>query len=504
MKTIAMYLPQFHEVEENNQWWGKGYTEWTAVKKAVPLFKGHKQPKEPFKDNYYNLLDKQTMILQAKLASEYGIDGFCFYHYYFKNGKKILEKPAENLLEWKDVNMPYCFCWANETWARTWSNISGANAWGSKFENDIQKDGSGILLEQNYGQEEEWKQHLEYLIPFFKDERYIKYNGQPVFLVYKPEDISCLYKMIDIWNDILQRECSTKLYVIGINVNYKYPGIDAVLYLGPGAYENKELTGQIVSFNKKNGVSTIDADRLYDIAMESRLADGCSTIFSAVTGYDDTPRRGENGICCTGITPEKFKNHLESIIRKNEKLGNEFTFINAWNEWGEGMYLEPDEESEFKYLEMVKQAKEEHILDKYEEVNNGLMHNACVDNKYRLQSIFLKKWLHSKIKGYSIKEYLKRNSMTNIAIYGWGDIAKILYEDILCREVNINYIIDRNINEDGVVSVEKFKTMEKEIDLIIVTPILDIKEIYQQLRTIVDCKIFSITELIDIVNERGK
>ena len=166
-----MYLPQFHEVEENNEWWGNGYTEWTAVKKATPLFHGHKQPKAPFNDNYYNLLDKQTMITQAKLAEEYGIDGFCFYHYYFKNGRKILEKPAENLLKWKDINMPYCFCWANETWARTWSNISGANAWGSKFENKKQKAGSGILLEQRYGQEKEWEEHLEYLIPFFKDEK---------------------------------------------------------------------------------------------------------------------------------------------------------------------------------------------------------------------------------------------------------------------------------------------------------------------------------------------
>ena len=504
MKTIAMYLPQFHEVEENNEWWGNGYTEWTAVKKATPLFHGHKQPKAPFNDNYYNLLDKQTMITQAKLAEEYGIDGFCFYHYYFKNGRKILEKPAENLLKWKDINMPYCFCWANETWARTWSNISGANAWGSKFENKKQKAGSGILLEQRYGQEKEWEEHLEYLIPFFKDERYIKYNGQPILLIYKPEDISCLYKMIDTWNEILQRKYGAKLYVIGVNVNYKYPGIDAVLYLGPGAYENSELTGKVVSFVKKNGVNTIDADEIYDIARESKSAEGCSTIFSAITGYDDTPRRGMSGICCTGITPEKFKHHLATIMRKNMEMGNEYTFVNAWNEWGEGMYLEPDKESEFKYLKMVKQAKEEYILNKYEVCNNELTHGVCVNNKYRLQSILLKKWIQMKIKGFTIKEYLKKNSMTNIAIYGWGDIAKILYEDIFCGEISIDYIIDTNVCGEGIVSVEKFKLMEKKIDLIIITPILGIKEIYNQLKPMVDCKIFSMMELIDNASERGK
>lgn len=503
MKTIAMYLPQFHEVEENNQWWGNGYTEWTAVKQAVPLFEGHKQPKEPYMDNYYNLLDKQTMIEQAQLAIEYGIDGFCFYHYYFKDGSKILEKPAENLLEWKDINMPYCFCWANETWARSWSNISGANSWGSKFENKTKKDDNGILLEQSYGQEEEWEKHLEYLLPFFNDERYIKYNGQPVFLVYKPEDISCLYKMVDTWNYILQRKCGMRLYVIGVNVGYKYPGIDAVLYLGPGAYLNKELTGHKVHLLEKNGVNTIAADEFYEIAKNSRCADECFTMYSAVVNYDDTPRRGDHGVCFTGVTPEKFKHHLIEMIRKNATLGNEYTFINAWNEWGEGMYLEPDKENRCEYLEVVSQAKNESVLDKYSVVNNQLTYNICSDNKYRVQGILLKKWLRMKIRKISIKDYLKDNSITNIAIYGWGDIGKILYEDIQCREIEIDYIIDNNVKGDGIISIDELKSREKKIDLIIVTPILEIKEIYSELITVIDCEILSIMELMDIVGERG-
>ena len=121
IKTIAMYLPQFHETPENNKWWGEGFTEWTAVTKAEKLFEGHNQPREPLSNNYYNLLDRKAMEQQAGLAKQYGLDGFCFYHYYFKNGKKVLERPAENLLKWKELDMPFCFCWANEGWARTWS-----------------------------------------------------------------------------------------------------------------------------------------------------------------------------------------------------------------------------------------------------------------------------------------------------------------------------------------------------------------------------------------------
>ena len=144
MKTIAMYLPQFHRVKENDAWWGEGYTEWTAVKNAKPLFEGHNQPRVPLHENYYNLLEKSTMEEQAELAQQYGVDGFCFYHYYFKDGRKILEKPAENLLNWTDIKLPFCFCWANETWARTWSNVGNKNSWNEQLEVKGSKSESGV------------------------------------------------------------------------------------------------------------------------------------------------------------------------------------------------------------------------------------------------------------------------------------------------------------------------------------------------------------------------
>ncbi len=133
-KVLAFYLPQFHQVKENDAWWGEGFTEWMAVRRAKTLFPEHNQPRRPLNDNYYDLTDKKTMEWQANLAKKYCVDGFCFYHYYFKDGRKSLEKPAENLLSWTDVDMPFCFCWANESWARSWGGVSGANPWADKFE----------------------------------------------------------------------------------------------------------------------------------------------------------------------------------------------------------------------------------------------------------------------------------------------------------------------------------------------------------------------------------
>lgn len=138
-KAIAMYLPQFHNVKENNMWWGEGFTDWRAMECAKPLFDGHKQPKCPLNNYKYDLMDKKTMQWQADLMHKYHVYGLCFYHYWFKEGKKILEKPAENLLKWKDIDMPFCFCWANESWVRSWSKLNNQNVWASQFETNYKR-----------------------------------------------------------------------------------------------------------------------------------------------------------------------------------------------------------------------------------------------------------------------------------------------------------------------------------------------------------------------------
>ena len=208
IKTIAMYLPQYHRVKENDEWWGSGFTEWRAVRASRPLFRGHEQPRQPFNNNYYDLLNQDTMIWQAALMHRYNIGGAAFYHYWFKDGRKILEKPAENLLLWQDIDMPFCFCWANGSWARTWSTI-GNWSWSPLFDPEKQDDCSmlrasdGILLEQKYGDEPDWEEHFDYLMSFFKDRRYLCMAEKPIFLFYAPDSIPCLERMAIFWLSLI-------------------------------------------------------------------------------------------------------------------------------------------------------------------------------------------------------------------------------------------------------------------------------------------------------------
>ena len=178
VKLIAFYLPQFHAIPLNDQCWGKGFTEWTNVRKAQALFSGHDQPKIPLDLNYYDLMDDQVKIWQSNLAEKYGIFGFCYYHYWFKHGEKLLEKPAEQMLKNKKIEIPFCFCWANENWSKNWD--------GGDQE---------IIMEQDYGGKEEWERHFQYLLNFFQDERYITVDGCPLLVVYKPEQMIDIYKM---------------------------------------------------------------------------------------------------------------------------------------------------------------------------------------------------------------------------------------------------------------------------------------------------------------------
>lgn len=194
-KVIAFYLPQYHEIEENNRWWGKGFTEWTNVKSAKPQYNGHYQPKIPLNKNYYNLLNCETLQWQAELAKKYSVDGFCIYHYWFE-GKKILEKPIDLLLEHKEIDMPFCLSWANGTWSRTWTG---------------EKE---ILIEQTYGGKKDWEEHFNYLLLFFQDSRYIKINGKPVLLLYKAYEIENCSEMIRYWDCRMKEYGFPGIYII--------------------------------------------------------------------------------------------------------------------------------------------------------------------------------------------------------------------------------------------------------------------------------------------------
>ncbi|HEM3213765.1 glycosyltransferase WbsX family protein [Streptococcus suis] len=373
MRPIAFYLPQFHAIPENDEWWGEGFTEWTNMKAATPLFEGHLQPRIPLDNNYYNLLDEKTMEWQVELAKKYGLYGFCFYHYWF-NGHMLLEKPMEMMLNNPNINFPYMICWANEPWTNAWK-----------------ADGNEkTLIAQHYGREKEWKQHFEYLLQFFKDKNYIVENNKPMLLIYRPEIIECLNEMLDYWNelaieagfsgiDFAYQQVSYYLLDNKDESRFKYrveyqPGYarydvqkqSAGLsqYLLPIKTKIRNI---VYGFDKKaktNLSSKLTRQKLsfedYDELCQSiinRKADDEKSVAGMFVDWDNTPRRGDRGRVCLGSTPEKFQHYMiEQIKNVNENYQNDMLFIFAWNEWAEGGYLEPDERNKYGYLEALKAA----------------------------------------------------------------------------------------------------------------------------------------------------
>lgn len=358
LKALALYLPQFHQVKENDEWWGEGYTEWVAVNQAEKFYEGQYEPRKPLNDNYYNLLDKKTLQWQSELAKKYGIYGFCYYHYWFEDGKKMLEKPAELLLEWKDIDMPFCFCWANQTWAATWDNVKGSTViW---REGKGQCTQTGILLNQKYGQRNEWKKHFEYLLPFFEDDRYIKIDNKPVIYIYMVDNMPCFNRMMKYWKELARENGFDGIHVIGSSdCLTKENEADAILIHEPADALN-DCKDKMVKMNEKgmHGCS-------YDLFWKSILKSGRkkdimkrNIYICSVVDFDNSPRRGNKAKVVFGASPKKFQKYFRKAVKISKRNRNDFIFINAWNEWAEGMYLEPDAKYGYKYLEAVSQEME--------------------------------------------------------------------------------------------------------------------------------------------------
>ena len=281
MKVIALYLPQFHKVSENEAWWGKDFTDWVSTKNGNPLYDGHYQPHIPLDKNYYNLLDKSTMEWQTELLHKYQVDGLCFYHYWFKDGKQMLEKPAQNLLKWQDIDMPFCFCWANMSWTRSWTKMKDADFWIN--EDDVHKteDVKALLIEQTYGAETDWENHFNYLLPFFKDHRYIKIDSKPVIWIYRTDLVDCLEEMIVYWRMLAIKNGLEGIYVIGSYYQPKNTNIlDAAVIYEPG-----EIL-QRVPYCKVKGTDAAiyDYDEYWDIAIKMDYADKKMSITITING----------------------------------------------------------------------------------------------------------------------------------------------------------------------------------------------------------------------------
>jgi len=365
IKTLAFYLPQFHEIPENNNWWGKGFTEWVNVKKAKPLFDGHAQPKKPVEKGYYDLSDVNVMRWQAQIAKDYGLFGFCFYHYWF-NDKPLLEKPLLNWLDAKDIDLPYCFCWANESWTNGWAKAEAS-----------------VIMEQKYGSEQDWKKHFDFLLPFFKDQRYIKEDNMPMLVIYRPYLCDCLIKMLNFWKKLSiengfaglkiasqrfeKKDIYRKLYdYCDYHIEYQ-PGLAREKLAGKKKLFNyfREFTHDAIlkcfnkdlSFRQKTtGPVKVSYDEIWNQILLSQ-PDSNKSIAGAFVNWDNTPRHKRRGSVFDGVTPEKFEKYLTlqaEHIKSSYK--NNYMFIFAWNEWGEGGYLEPDEDNGYSYLTAVKNA----------------------------------------------------------------------------------------------------------------------------------------------------
>ena len=345
MKQIAFYLPQFHVIPENDEWWGEGFTEWVNVKKNVPLFKEHNQPEVPIQ-GYYDLSDVNVMINQAKLAKEYGLYGFCYYHYWFE-GKLLLEKPLEQMLNTPGVDIPFCLCWANETWARSWDGAE-----------------KQVLISQNYNEDDEMlKLHFEYFLKFFKDKRYIQENNKPVLIIYKPHLISNIDHIIKYWNKLA---CNNGFS--GIEFGYQhhssfnYPdktvGFDFGIEFEPCyTIDHCNMASQNIFTKIKRKLFRRPLCIDYDLVWENILGrtPNEKVYPGAFVSWDNTPRMGERGTVLFGASPEKFEKHYKKQIERAKNIyKSEYIFINAWNEWAEGAHLEPDEKNGYGYLEAIK------------------------------------------------------------------------------------------------------------------------------------------------------
>lgn len=510
-KAIAMYLPQFYETEYNNLWWGKGFTDWVSMSRAKPLFYGHYQPRIPLGNNMYNLLEKKTMLWQAQLMKKYGIYGLCFYHYWFKNEKRVLELPAENLLQWKDVDIPFCFCWANESWVKSWSNVPMGNVWSSLLETENENtDGNGILLEQSYGNSDNWKNHLEYLIPFFKDERYIKIDNKPVFIIYRIDEITCIDEMLSCWNELVKKEGFDSIYIIGRNYsNKKIENLNADFAMEPILTIHEYYPNRFDETTRSEVAKYISYDELWKHTLE-RESLSEKTYWCGCVGYDSTPRRGRYGGVIFNNTPEKFKIYLTELIAKSAASNNEFFFINAWNEWGEGMYLEPDEKYQYGYLEAFTYAYNHYEDEKYKYMQVAKTEKKLLNQlreesgRYLREAKVLNQWLYNERNGNKMEKWLWNHGYHAVGVYGLGFIGKQIVAE-LERNSRIRIIgIDKNA--EGIKMRIDIYTPEQKlpkIDIVIVSNMHlynDIKKMMMEVGEL-DCEIKSLDMIVEMMKE---
>lgn len=374
VRVIALYLPQFHPIPENDEWWGKGFTEWTNVKKAKPLCKGHVQPRVPADLGYYDLRDPETRERQAELAREAGIEGFCYYHYWFGNGKQLLERPFNEVLASGKPDFPFCLCWANHDWTnKSWKK------------GNTQKTGS-MIMQMQYS-EEDHINHFYNILPAFRDKRYITVDGKPLFAVWAPRNIPNGKRFVELWQNLAKQNGLPGIHFVGYtaNANKKLPNgklslyetnkasafYQSVLDIGYDAVISSGLTraqsiiqGRLgLAWNILTYKTRIPSSSHLDYSKVMRHyyvdEDAWENVYpTLLPQWDRTPRAGSKTEFLINSSPGKFQSTIEEALSylKDKTSEHRILFLKAWNEWGEGNYVEPDQQFGHGWLDAIRNA----------------------------------------------------------------------------------------------------------------------------------------------------
>ena len=353
-RAIALYLPQFHPVPENDLWWGKGFTEWTNTAKAKPLYRGHYQPHVPADLGFYDLRVPESRAAQAELARRYGIAGFCYYHYWFA-GRRILERPFNEVLASGAPDFPFCLCWANETWSGIWHGAPNR-----------------ILIEQTYPGEGDHRAHFAALLPAFRDRRYMRVEGRPILVLYKPEKLPDAAAATALWRRLAVEAGLPGLHFVGFcNIaswNPREHGFDAKLVAPlvgsrPWISRRRPLAWLRQRLDMRRGLPTFHAYETIAGTYAQTLrreVRGEGTSYPAypcaLHAWDNTPRSGGNGVVLWGATPERYRAHLRAAVEAlaHRPAEQRLLFLKSWNEWAEGNHLEPDLRDGHAWLEAVR------------------------------------------------------------------------------------------------------------------------------------------------------
>lgn len=355
-KVLAFYLPQFHPVPENDEWWGKGFTEWTNVTKAKPLFPGHRQPVFPSDLGYYDLRVAETREAQANLAREHGIYGFIYWHYWFKKGRRLLERPFNEVLATGKPDFPFALAWANESWVGRWHGLMEGKP----------------LIQQEYGGDDDYVAHFNAVLRAFKDSRYITCEGKPVFFIYRPELHPAVERFISLWRKLAVENGLPGICFIAIAsidksddqlmdnyIRLKSVGFDMVNSCGFKKNLSVPFFIRLMRSLFHKRIHRMPNIWKYDASIFSGAMDSREDVIPCVySGWDNTPRAGRNGLVLHGFSPERFQKAVEIAVKGvlHKPFEKRFLTIKSWNEWAEGNFIEPDMRWGHRLLEAIKVA----------------------------------------------------------------------------------------------------------------------------------------------------